>query len=95
MTDAKCFVPVVTLSTQDNVKLLEQLIFDFKRIIHWNIYQAKLSTQLPNQYLDCLTDISFQGLNRLFVLPFEDETQMISYKQYYLPSREIKKYNKI
>ena len=33
-----------------------------------------------------------QGVNRLFVLPFENEAQRTSYKQYYLPTREIKNY---
>ena len=91
ITDTKLYVPVVTLSTQDNAKLLEQLKIGFERRIHRNKYQAKVSTERPNQYLDCLTDTSSQGLNRLFVLPFEDKTQMTSYKQYYLPSKEIKK----
>ena len=40
-----------------------------------------------------MIDPSFQGLNRLFVLPFENEAQRTSYKRYYLPTREIKNYN--
>ena len=68
ITDTKLYVPVVTLSTQDNAKLLEQLKSCFKRTINWNKYQTKVST--INQYLDFLIDPSFQGVNRLFVLSF-------------------------
>ena len=42
VTDTKLYVPVVTLSTQDNEKLLQQLKSDFKRIINWNKYQSKV-----------------------------------------------------
>ena len=38
VTDTKLFVPVVTLSTQDNAKLLEKLIKGFKRTINWSKY---------------------------------------------------------
>ena len=68
ITDAKLYVPVVTLSTQDNAKLFEQLKSGFKRTINWNKYQTKVSTERINRYLDFLIDPSFQGVNRLFVL---------------------------
>ena len=45
MTDTKLYVPVITLSTEDNEKLLEQLKSGFKRIINWNKYQPKVSTE--------------------------------------------------
>ena len=57
MTDSKLYVPVVTLSTQDNAKILQQLKSDFKRAINWNKYQLKV--QERNQYLDCFIDSSF------------------------------------
>ena len=41
ITKTKFYVPVVTLSTQDNAKLLPQLKLGFKRIINWNKYLAK------------------------------------------------------
>ena len=40
----KVLVPVVTLSTQDKAKLLQQLKSGFKRTINWNKYQTKVST---------------------------------------------------
>ena len=91
-TDANLYVPVVTLSTQDNAELLEQLKFGFKRTINWNKCQANVSKERVNQYLDFLTDPSFQGVNRLFVLPFENRAQKTSCKRYYLPTKEIKSY---
>ena len=49
-TEAKLYVPVVTLSNQDNAKLLPQLKSGFKRTIDWNKYLSKpeLSAQNPN-----------------------------------------------
>ena len=73
--------------------MLEQLKSGFKRTINWNKHQTKVSTERINQYLDFLIDPSFQGVNRLFILSFENEAQRTSYRQYYLPSREIKHYN--
>ena len=39
ITDTKLYVPVVTLSKEDNIKLLEQLKPGFKRTIKWNKYR--------------------------------------------------------
>ena len=52
ITDTKLYVPIVTLSTQDNAKLLQQLKSGFKRAINWNEYQSKVALQVRNQYLD-------------------------------------------
>ena len=60
ITNAKLYVPVVTLSTQDNVKLLKQPESDFKRTINRSKYQSKITTQAQSQYLDFLIDPSFQ-----------------------------------
>ena len=51
----------VTLSTQYNVKQLQQLKSGFKRTINWNKYQPKVSIERPNHYLDYLIDPNFQG----------------------------------
>ena len=92
MTDKKLYVPVVTLSNQDNVKLLKQLQLGFKRTINWNKYQSKITTQVQNRYLDFVLDPIFQGAKRLFVLSFENENVRESYKIYFLPKVEIKDY---
>ena len=52
MTDTKLYIPVVTLSTQNNAKLIQQLKSGFKRTINWNKYLSKKSTQAQNHYLD-------------------------------------------
>ena len=71
ITDTKLYVPVVTLSSENIAKLLEQLKSGFKRTINWNRYQTKVQTERPNWYLDFLIDPSSQEVNRLFVSPFE------------------------
>ena len=73
--DIKLYVPVLTLSTQENTKLFEQLKYGFKRTINWNKYKCRNSMEKPNKYLDYLIDPNFQGLNRLFVLSFQNEAQ--------------------
>ena len=83
----------MTLSTQDNVKLLQELKSGFKRIINWNKYLSKPESLAQKPNLNHLVERSFQGVNRLFVLAFEDDPQKISNKRYYLPYVEIKDYN--
>ena len=93
ITETKLYVPVVTLSIQDNTKLLQQLKSGFKRIISWNNYESNVKTFAQNGYLNYLINPSFQGVNRLFVLSFENENDRISHSTYYLPKVEIKDYN--
>ena len=93
ITETKLYVPVVTLSTEDNAKLLQQLKSNFKRKINWNKYESSVKTFAQNRYLNCLINPSFQGVNRLFALSFENENDRISHSTYYLPKVEIKDYN--
>ena len=95
ITDTKLYVPVVTLSTADNVKILKQLESGFKRTINWNKYQPELKTFLRSKYLNYLIDPSFQGVSRLFVLLFENETDREVHTKHYLPNTEIKYHNVI
>ena len=88
ITDTKLFVPVVTLSTHDNVKLLQQVKSGFKRTINWRKYQSDPKTYAQNRYLNHLVDPSFQGVNRLFALSFEAENGRKSHSNYYLPKVE-------
>ena len=94
ITDIKLYVLVVTLSTQDNVKLLQILNSGFTRTINWNKYQTKVSTERQNHYLDFLIDSSFQGVNRLFVLSSENKGDKKVHKGYYLAKVEIKDYDR-
>ena len=86
MTETKLHVPVVTLSTQDNAKLLQQLKSGFKRTINWNKYQSSIKTYAQNRYLNHLVDPSFQGVNRIFILSVENQndrryTQLIIFQR--------------
>ena len=59
------YVPVVTLSTQDNAKLFQQLKSGFKRIINWNKYLSKPKLLAQNPNLNNLVEPSFQVINIL------------------------------
>ena len=90
ITQTNLYVLVVTLSTQDNAKLLPQLKSGFKRTISWNKYLAKPELLAQNANLNHLIEPSFQGVNRLFVLAFENDTQRTSNKRFCIPNVEIK-----
>ena len=92
ITDTKLYVPVVTLSTQDNAKLLQQLKSGFRRTINWNKYQSDPKSYAQNRYLNHLVNPIFQGVNRLFVLSFENEAVRTSHSNYYLPKVKMKDY---
>ena len=93
ITDTKLYVPVVTLSTQENTKFFQQLKSGFKRVINWNKYLSKPELLAQNPNLNHLAEPNFQGINRLFVLAFENDDDRTSDEQYYLPTVEIKDYN--
>ena len=81
------------LSAQDNEKLLQKLKTSLKRTIKWNECQSRPTTQTRNQYLNQLIDVSFQGVNRLFVLSFKNDAYQRSYKRCFLSTVEIKDHN--
>ena len=91
--DTKLYVSVVTLSKQDNGNFRQQLKSGFKRTSNWNKYQSGPKTYAQNRYLNQLVDPNFQGVNRLFVLSFENEEDRRSHSNYSLPKVELKDYN--
>ena len=93
ITETKLYVPVVTLSTQDNAKLLTQLKSGFKRAISWNKYLSKPELLRRNPNLNHLVEPSFQCVNRPFVLAFENDSHRTLNKRYYLSNVEINDYN--
>ena len=93
ITETNLYVPVVTLSTQDHSKLLLQLQNGSKRTIIWNKYLAKPELLAHNANLNYLIEPSFQGINRLFVLAFEDDAQRTINKRYCISNVETKDYN--
>ena len=76
ITDTTLIVPAVTLSTQDNTKLLKQLKSGFERTINWKNVSLKYQRSEVS---------SFQGVNRLFVLSFEDFALRMVHSEYILP----------
>ena len=96
ITDKKLFVPVVTLSKEDDVKLLEQLKTGFKSTIKWNKYISQMSIQPQNNNLNYLIDPTFTSVNRLFVLSFprnNNTDSRYSYSNYYVPKVKINDFN--
>ena len=92
ITETDLSVSVVTLSTQDNAKLLPQLKSTLKRTISQK-YLAKPELLPQNPNINRLIEASFEVVNRLSILAFEYDAQRISKKRYYLPNEEIKDYN--
>ena len=82
ITDTKLYVPTVTLSKEDDIKLLEQLTSGFKKTIKWNKYRSQMAIQPKNSNLNYLIDPTFMNVNRLFVLSFPRNKH---YKKHYKP----------
>ena len=87
------YVPVVTLSTEDDNNFLEQLKSGFKRTIKWNKYRSEMTNQTKTNNLNYLIDPTFNKVNRLFVLSFENEEDRTSFSKYYTPKVQIKDFN--
>ena len=86
ITASKLYVPVLTLSTENDKKLLEQLKLGFKRTIKWNRYRSQITIQSQNNYL---IDPTFTKVNRLFVLSFKtiaEGDRRDSFSHYYVPN---------
>ena len=93
ITDTNLYVTAVTLSTQDDAKVLQQLKSGFTRVINWKEYLSESELLAQNPSLNHLVEPSFQGVNRTFVLAFENGTQRTSAKGYCPPNVEVKDYN--
>ena len=100
ISDTKMYVPVVTLSKEDNEDFIEQQNKGFQRSIYWNEYKTKELTEDANanvfKYINL--DPSFQGINRLFVMAnnrTDDQPTRNGQRKYYLQRIDLKKYNVI
>ena len=94
--NAKLYVPVVTLSINDNIKFLENIKKGFKRTISWSKYRYEITTQPKNNNLGYVIDPTFTNINRLLVLSFENgsnDPSGDSFDKYYMPLVEIKDFN--
>ena len=94
------YVPVVTLSKEDNKDFIEQQNKGFQRSIYWNEYKTKEINEDANanvfKYIDL--DPSFQGVNRLFVMAYNrayGQPTRNGRQKYYLPRIDLEKHNVI
>ena len=99
INDCKLYVPVVTLSKDNEIKLLTNLKSGFKTEIIWNKYMSQISMQPANNNLNILIDPTFTNVNRLFVIAYQldvnNNDNRKSFSQFYLPSVMNKDYNVI
>ena len=100
INDTKLYVPVVTLSKEDNKDFIEQQNKGFQPSIYWNEYKTKEISENENDntvnYINL--DPSFQGVNRLFIMAYSrvaGQPDRNSQQKYYLPRIDLKKYNVI
>ena len=100
INDTKMYVPVVTLSKEDNKDFIEQQNKGFQRSIYWNEYKTKGQTE--NAYTNSpkyiSLDPSFQGVNRLFIMAYnrvDGQPTRNGQRKYYLPRIDLNKYNVI
>ena len=90
ITDIRFYVPVFTLLTEKDKKLLEQLRTGFQSTIKWNRCRWETTNRTKNNNLNYLIDPIFIQVNRLFVLSFENENVRTSFSKYYVPNVQIK-----
>ena len=100
INDTKLYVPVVTLSKEDNKDFIEQQNKGFQRSIYWNEYKTKgISEDADNNVFKYIyLDPSFQGVNRLFIMAYsraDGQPTRNSQEKYYLPRIDLKEYNVI
>ena len=104
ITDARLYVPIVTLSAEDNVKLSKLLSEGFIRSIYWKKYKiidntlVEIAANNEEKYIRELLDSSYQGVKRLLVLAYNntvgnDQVYVDSFKKIFLPRFKIEYYN--
>ena len=95
INDTKLYVPVVTLSKEDNKDFIEQQNKGFQRSIYWNEYKTKeMSENVDDNAVEYISlDPSFQGVNRLFIMAYgraAGQPDRNSQQKYYLPRIDLK-----
>ena len=95
INDCKLYIPVVTLSKDDEIKLLTNLKSGFTREIEWNKNRSQITTEAINNNLNILIDPTFTNVNRLFVLAYQTADDRQSFSQFYLPRVMVKDFNVI
>ena len=104
ITDTKFYVPIVTLSTEDNAKLSKLLDKGFKRPVYWNKCKVidntavEIAANNEEKHIRKLLNSSYQGVIRLFVLAYDitasnNQVSIDSFKKYFFPRVTIENYN--
>ena len=101
INDTKLYVPIVTLSKEDNKDFIEQQNKGFQRSIYWNEYKTKEKDENADannantvRYINL--DPSFQDVNRLFLMAYNraaGKATRDGQQKYYLPRIDLNKYN--
>ena len=94
------YIPVVTLSKEDNKDFIKQQNKGFQRSIYWNEYKLKEINENAdaNKFKYINLDPSFQGVNTLFVMAYnrvDGQPTRNGQRKYYLPRIGLNKYNVI
>ena len=100
INDTKMYVPLVTLSKEDNKNFIEQQNKGFQRSIYWNEYKTKEINEDAdaNVFKYINLDPSFQGVNRLFVMAYNranGQPTRNGQRKHNLPRISLNKYNVI
>ena len=95
INDCKLYIPVVTLSKDDEIKLLTNLKSGLTKEIEWNKCRSQMCTEAINNNLNILVDPTFTNVNRLFVLAYQHADDRQSFSQFYLPKVMVKDFNVI
>ena len=95
INDCKLYIPIVTLSKDDEIKLLTNLKSGFTREIEWNKYRLQMTTEAIDNNLNILIDPIFTNVNRLFVSGYQTADDRQSFSQFYLPKVMVKDFNVI
>ena len=95
INNCKLYIPVVTLSKDDEIKLLTNLKSGFTREIEWNKYRSQMTKEAINNNLNILIDPPFTNVNRLFVLAYQNADGRQSFSQFYLPRVMVKDFSVI
>ena len=96
ITDTKLYVPVISLSKENDTRILEQLKTGFKRTIKWNKYRSQIIVQPEKNNLNYLIDPTFTNFNILFVLSFSRDNasdKRDSFSDYFVPNVKMKDFN--
>ena len=90
INDCKLYIPVVTLSKDDEIKLLPNLKSGFTREVIWNKYRSQITREAIKNNLSILIDPTFTNVNRLFVSSYQTADDRQSFSQFYLPKLCLK-----